>query len=200
MADRATIQAAPRSVLGKHVKQLRRQGILPGNVYGRGLASVAIQVDFRDFLKTIRAAGVRSMFELAIDGEPAARHVVLRGLSRAGGTGDPIHADFYQVDLNRPIHTTVQLRFVGVSPAVRDLAGTLVHSLDHVTISTLPLSIPEALDVDISVLKGFDLTLTVADLTPPPGVQIITDSGVALATVAPPRIRIEGEPDEPEPE
>ncbi|MGI8927078.1 MAG: 50S ribosomal protein L25 [Tepidiformaceae bacterium] len=197
MADRATIQAAPRAVLGKKVKQLRRQGILPANVYGKGLESLAIQLDNRDFTRTVRATGARGMFELAIEGEPAPRHVVLRGLSRKGGTGDPIHVDFYQVDLNRPIHTNVPLHIVGESPAVRDLAGTLVQTLEHVSVSCLPLSIPDAIEIDSSAITDFGITLTVGDLVTPDGVQILTDASVPVASVAPPRLRLEpGEVDE----
>lgn len=191
MADRATISATPRSVLGKKVKQLRRQGILPANVYGRGLESAAVQIDSREFGNTIKTSGVRTMFELAVEGEGAPRYVVIRGLTRKGGTGDPIHVDFFQVDLNRPITTSVAVRVEGVAPAVRDLAGTLVHSLDLVLIRCTPLNIPEALVADVSVLTSFDVTLTVGDLTAPEGVEILTDPSVAVAIVAAPRLRLE---------
>lgn len=198
MAERATISAYPRAVLGKQVKQLRRQGILPANVYGRGQDSAAIQLNARDFGHIIKASGVRPMFELNIDGESKARYVVIRGISRAGGTGDPIHVDFYQVDPNRPIQASVALRIEGEAPAVRDLAGTLVHSLDVVAIRCVPLAIPEALVADASILKSFDVSLTVGDLTPPEGVEILTDPSVVVATVTPPRLRVEGGEEEEE--
>jgi large subunit ribosomal protein L25 len=190
MADRATIAATPRTVLGKQVRQLRRQGILPGNVYGKGLPSLAVQMDGRTFLKTVRAAGVRSMFELRVEGEPEPRFVVLRDLARKGGTGDPTHVDFFQVDLQRPIQTNVQIRLLGEAPAVRDLAGTLTLTTDAVAVRCLPLSIPEAIEVDLSSLISFDVSITVADLTPPPGVEVLGDPATVVVTVTPPRIRI----------
>jgi large subunit ribosomal protein L25 len=196
MAERATLQAAPRTVLGKQVKQLRRQGILPANVFGKGLESLAIQMDSRDFVRTVKSTGVRSMFELAVEGEPKPRYVILRGLSRAGGMGEPIHADFYQVDLNRPIQTTVNLRGINESPAVRDLAGTLIQSLETVSVRCLPLSIPEAIEFDISAIKSFDVTITVGDLPATEGVEILTDPSVAVATVNPPRLRLDAEEEE----
>lgn len=192
MPDRPTIQAAPRSVLGKQVKQLRRDGRLPGNVYGRGIESVAIEIDHRDFTRSLKSNGVRGMFELSIAGEAAPRHVVLRGLARAGGTGDPIHVDFYQVDLNRPITAHVPVHIVGESPAVRDLAGTLVQSLDQVAIRCLPLAIPDSLEVDAAALKNFETVLTVGDLPIRAGVEVTTDPSIVVATVNPPRIRVEG--------
>jgi len=196
MAERTTIHAIPRTVLGKQVKQLRRQGILPANVFGKGLESIAIQLDSRDFGRTMKTGNVRSMFELKIEGESRARHVIVRGLSRKGGMGEPIHVDFYQVDLKRPIQTTVNLHTVNEAPAVHDLAGTLIHSLETVFVRCLPLSIPDAIEVDVSSLKSFDDTITVADLVAPEGVEILTDPSVAVATVAPPRLRLEGAEEE----
>lgn len=191
MADRAVIQASPRTVLGKKVKQLRRNGLLPANVYGRAIPSQALEIDAREFSRNIKATGLRSMFELNIAGEPAPRYVIIRGMTRKGGTGEPIHLDFFQVDPNRPIIANVPIHLVGESPAVRDLAGTLLHSLDVVSVRCLPLAIPTNLEVDIAPLKGFDITLTVADIVAPEGVEILTDPGIVIATVNPPRIRLE---------
>lgn len=191
MADRAVIQASPRTVLGKKVKQLRRNGLLPANVYGRAIPSQALEIDAREFSRNIKATGLRSMFELNIAGEPAPRYVIIRGMTRKGGTGEPIHLDFFQVDPNRPIIANVPIHLVGESPAVRDLAGTLLHSLDVVSVRCLPLAIPTNLEVDIAPLKGFDITLTVADIAAPEGVEILTDPGIVIATVNPPRIRLE---------
>lgn len=189
MAERVTIKAAPRTVLGKQVRQLRRQGRLPGNVYGRGLESQAVDVDAREFSRTIKTAGLRAMIELNVDGEKAPRYVILRRIERFGGTGDPIHVDFFQVDPNKPIQANVPLRFVGEAPAVRDLAGTLLPSLDVVAVRCLPLAIPDTIAVDISPLKGFDISLSVGDIEAPEGVEILTDPSIVIATVNPPRIR-----------
>ncbi len=191
MADRAVIVAAPRVVLGKKVKQLRRQGRLPANVFGRGLPSLAIDIEAREFSRNIKASGLRSMFELNVSGEARPRYVIIRGMTRAGGTGDPIHVDFFQVDPSKPITANVPLRLVGESPAVRDLAGTLVQGVDLLHVRCLPLAIPDAIEADVSGLNGFDVTLTVADLDVPEGVEILTDTSVPVATVAPPRIRID---------
>lgn len=191
MTDRAVIQASPRTVLGKKVKQLRLRGVLPANVYGRAIPSQALEIDAREFSRNIKATGLRSMFELNIAGEAAARYVIIRGMTRKGGTGEPIHLDFFQVDPTRPIVANVPIHLVGESPAVRDLAGTLLHSLDIVSVRCLPLAIPTNLEVDIAPLKGFDITLSVADIVPPEGVEILTDPAIVIATVTPPRIRLE---------
>jgi large subunit ribosomal protein L25 len=193
MADRAIIVAAPRTVLGKKVKQLRRNGRLPANVYGKGVASTAIDIDSREFGRNIKATGLRSMFELNVDGEAKARYVIIRGMTRKGGMGEPIHVDFFQVDPNRPIVANVPLHMVGESPAVRDLAGTLVQSLDIVSVRCLPLAIPDSIPVDATLLKNFDATVTVADAVAPENVEILTDTSMVVASVVPPRLRLDVE-------
>ena len=198
MPDRVTLSATNRTVLGKKVRRLRREGVLPANVYGRGVDSTAIQLDGRDFRRAIRQAGIRSMFELAIEGEPESRHVLVRGLDREGGTGDPIHVDFYQVDLNNPIQTTIAIRLTGVAPAVTDLGGTLLQNLETVAIRCLPLDIPEAIELDVSSLESFELSLNVGDLNVPAGVEVLAASDIGVATVDAPRLLIEGEEEEGE--
>lgn len=194
MAERRTLSASPRTVLGKKVRRLRREGLLPANVYGRGIESTAIQLEGRAFRRVIRQAGVRSMFELAIEGEGEPRHVLVRGLDREGGTGDPIHVDFYQVDLERPIQTTIAIRLVGVSPAVADLGGTLLQNLETVSIRCLPLDIPDAVELDVSALADFDTSLTVGDLRVPDRVEVLSAPDIGIATVDAPRLQIEGAP------
>ena len=189
MAERVTIKAAPRAVLGKKVRQLRRQGRLPANIYGRGIDSRAIDIDAREFARTIKSAGLRAMIELSVDGENDPRYVILRGMARSGGTGEPIHVDFFQVDPNIPIQANVPIRLVGEAPAVRDLAGTLLPGLDVVAVRCLPLAIPDSMPVDLSGLNSFDMTLTVANIEPMDGVEILTDPAIVVATVNPPRIR-----------
>ena len=192
MAERLVIAAAPRTVTGKAVAKLRREGILPANVYGRGLDSRSIEIDVREFGRNVKAAGLRGMFELKVTGETDPRYVIIRGMMRKGGTGDPIHVDFFQVDPSKPIQANVPVRLVGEAPAVRDLAGTLLQSLDQVSIRCLPLAIPDAIEADAGILKGFDVTLTVADIVAPEGIEILTDPGINIAVVNPPRVRLQG--------
>ena len=189
MAERVVIKAAARTVVGKKVATLRRNGRLPGNVYGSGIESRAVDIDAREFGRTIKAAGLRAMIQLDVDGESKPRYVILRGISRKGGTGDPIHIDFFQVDPEKPIQANVPLRLVGEAPAVRDLAGTLLPGLDVVSVRCKPLDIPDSFELDVSPLVGFDVSLTVADLTPIEGVEIVTDPSVVVVTVLAPRLK-----------
>jgi large subunit ribosomal protein L25 len=189
MVDRAVIEAEPRTILGKQVARLRREGILPANVFGRGVESTAVSVDARTFGRTIKSTGLRHMYELKVAGEASPRYVVIRGLTRKGGTGDPIHVDFQQVDPEHPITANVPLRVVGEAPAVKDLAGTLQQFVEVVNIRCKPLVIPEAIEADASTLKSFTAALTVGQITPPAGIEILTDPTLVVASVAPPRVK-----------
>jgi len=191
MADRIALSAAPRGVTGKRVRHLRRQGILPANIFGKGLESVAVEVDAREFALTMKTHGSRSLFDLTVAGEAKPRPVVIRSMTRQGGTGDLTHVDFYQVDPRRPILTSIVVQFIGESPAVKDLAGTLVTMVDTVQVRCLPLAIPDGIDADLGKLVSFDVSLTAGDLNAPEGVEIVTDPSVPLATVMAPRLRLE---------
>lgn len=196
MAERVVIQAAARTVLGKKVARLRREGRLPGNVYGKGIPSQAVDIDAREFSRTVKGAGLRAMINLNVEGESGPRYVVLRRIERKGGTGEPIHIDFLQVDPNEPIQANVPLRFEGDAPAVKDLAGTLLTIVDLVAVRCKPLDIPEFFSVDLGVLTNFDVSITVADLTAPEGVEIVADPSVVVATVNAPRLRTAAEEEE----
>jgi large subunit ribosomal protein L25 len=196
MAERVALGAKPRSVLGKRVRHIRREGRLPANVFGKDVDSVAVELDAREFRRTIKSHGSRHLFDLSIEGEAKSRPVVIRALSRSGGTGELIHVDFYQVDTRRPISTTVAIQLTGEAPAVKDLAGTLVHTLETVSVRCLPLAIPDNVQGNLGKLVSFDVSLTVGDLVAPEGVEILTEASIPVATVVAPRLRLEGEAEE----
>ena len=98
-----TYAAEPRTTLGKHVARLRREGVLPANVFGRGLESVAVQINVRISRELLRSHGTNTLVSLQIAGEDVPRPVVVRNVGRHPVTHIPLHLDFYQVDLSRPI-------------------------------------------------------------------------------------------------
>jgi large subunit ribosomal protein L25 len=188
MADTVVLEAEPRAVLGKKVKRLRKEGVLPANIYGRGIESTAIQLDSREFHRVIRAHGARQMFRLAVSGEAEPRHVLIRAMERAGGTGLIVHTDFYQVELGREITTRVPVVLTGTAPAVKDLGGTLIHSLEFVNVRCLPTAIPDAFEVDVSRLASFDISIFVSDLAAPDGVTVEDAPELLVVTISPPRV------------
>ena len=194
MSDAAEIvlQTESRSVLGKKVKRLRRAGLVPGNVYGRGQESQAIQADLTEIQRVFGAVDRNAVVAMSIDGASETIPVVLRDVQRHPVTRNLLHLDFYQVDLTRPIHSEARLTLIGDSEAV-SMGGTVVQSLESLMLEALPTDMPSVIEVDISVLEDFGHSVLVRDLTLPEGVIALTDEAVAVATALAPRVTEEEE-------
>lgn len=187
MAEKLLLNLERRATQGKRVRYLRREGMVPANVYGRGQESVAVQALLREFRRVFREAGANAIVNVAIEGEPTPRPVLLRHVHRHPVTDEILHIDLYQVDLQRPVHAPVHLTFVGVSEAVH-LGGVLVHTLDAVQVEALPDAVPSHFEVDLARLVAFGDAVHVSDLAPPSSVRILTDPATVIASVSAPRL------------
>ena len=197
MPDDATLRAQTRSITGSAVKQLRRDGVLPCNVYGRGVDSISIQTPLSELQRVFRAVDRNAVVQMEIDGGDTVP-VVLREVQRHPVNGQLLHVDFYQVDLTRMIHSEARLVLVGDAEAVA-LGGTLVQSLEYLALEALPLEMPSEVEVDISGLAEFGSSVLVRDITLPEGVRALADEAVAIATVLAPRLVEEEEEEGLEP-
>ena len=168
-----SIVGEPREMLGSSVKALRRAGITPANLYGRGAESISFQAASRELEKLVTDGGRGSLVELTIGGETY--HTLLRGLQRHPVTRVILHAEFHRVDMNRTIQTPVPLHIIGDPPASR-LPGAVVTQMTHeVLIECLPANIPAAIEVDVSGLVELETAIHVSDIVVPEGVQILTE-------------------------
>lgn len=194
MSDAAelVLQAESRTVLGKRVKQLRRDGLVPGNLYGRGQESQAIQANLTEIQRVFGSVDRNAVVDMSIDGSSETIPVVLREVQRHPVTRNFLHLDFYQVDLTRAIHSEARLVLIGASEA-ETMGGTVVQSLEAVMLEALPNAMPSVLEVDISVLTDFGHSVLVRDLELPENVMAITDGAVAVATALAPRVTEEEE-------
>ena len=197
MPDDATLRAQTRSITGSAVKQLRRDGVLPCNVYGRGVDSISIQTPLSELQRVFRAVDRNAVVQMEIDGGDTVP-VVLREVQRHPVNGQLLHVDFYQVDLTRVIHSEARLVLIGDAEAVA-LGGTLVQSLEYLALEALPLEMPSEVEVDISGLAEFGSSVLVRDITLPEGVRALADEAVAIATVLAPRLVEEEEEEGLEP-
>jgi large subunit ribosomal protein L25 len=190
---RKELSVEPREVIGKKVAQLRRAGVLPANLYGRGLESVSLQVATADFEHTLRDAAANEVIDLKVNGERAARPVVIHHIQRNPLTGSVLHADFYQVSLREKMRADVPIVITGSSEAVGTYNGVLLQALEALHIEALPLDIPATIEVDIAPLTELDTALHVRDLVVPSNVTVLNDEDVVVVRVASPRISVEGE-------
>lgn len=176
MSKRYNLSAEPRTTVGKQVKQLRRQGVLPANIYGHKVDSVAVSVSATDFSATLRQAGETGLIDLQIAGEKASRPVLIHDTLVDPVTSALLHVDFYQVNLKEKLVAAVPLEFVGESPIVKNKEGILLELLHEVEVESLPTDIPSQIEVDISGLTEVDQGILVGDLPLPAGVEMKTDA------------------------
>lgn len=165
---------------------LRRSGVVPCVVYGRGKETVTLQCKENALHKAFVKAGESTLVELDIDGKEQVP-VLFKAVSFDPVSGREIHADFYAVDMKKEIETQVPIRFVGEAPAVKELAAIFVASHNHVRVRCLPADLPHDLPVDIGKLVAFHDVVKVSDLAPPKGVTIMDSAETVLALVQEPR-------------
>jgi large subunit ribosomal protein L25 len=188
-----TYAAEPRLLLGKAVSRLRREGVLPANIYGRGLPSSAVQIATRDVRTLLHEHGINTLINLQVAGEGQPRSVVVRKVQRHPVSHQLEHVDFYQVDLERAIQGPVPVVLVGEAPAVHTYRALLLQGADTVVVEALPAQMPAHIELSVEGLTEVDSTATVADLQLPPGVTVITAPDVVLAQISRPRGAAAGE-------
>lgn len=191
---RPQLKAEERKVLGKKVKKLRREGLLPGNVYGKGLPSYALQVKLTDFDAAYKEAGDTGLIDLTYDAKT--KPVLVKNLQRNFANHTVLHVDFYQVNMKVKVKATVPVILVGEAKAVTDKVGLLLQSLTDVEVESLPDSLPENVEINVEHLAEIGDQVTVANLKAPEGVEILTDAAQTIAKVNELVVE-EPEPEEP---
>lgn len=162
--DRLSLQAEERKILGKKVKKLRKDGKLPGHVFGKGVETEHVSVDGKTFLKTFKEAGETGLIDLRIGAEKV-RPVLVRGVQFDPVSGNPVHIDFYQVNLTQKVKVPVPLTLIGEQPESVHLGETIVlQTLNEVEVEALPADLVEKIEVDITYLKNIDDAVTVGQL------------------------------------
>jgi len=192
-AQSTALTVEPREPEGSRaVRRLRRTGKVPGVVYGGGESPIAFAVDARVLRQTLAHAG--AVIDLSVEGSGGGP-VVLKELVRHPVTGDTLHVDLLRVRLDQAIQTTVVVDLVGAedAPGVKE-GGVLEQVTREVTIEALPTDIPDAIQYDVSAAQIGD-TITLEALTPPSGVTLVDDPETVLATLTPPRLQVEEEPE-----
>ena len=176
-----TYAAEPRTTLGKSVAVLRRGGILPANIYGRGVESTSVQIATRDAQSLLKEHGINALVNLQVAGEAAPRTVVVRSTKRHPVNQQLQHLDFLQVDVNRRMQSHIPVVVTGEAPAVQTFRSVLIHGMDHVLIEALPGEMPTHVEVSVEGLATPDSEVTVADLVVPSGVVILSAPDIMLA-------------------
>jgi len=198
MTEQIVIEAQKRTVKGKKVGGLRRQGILPGIIYGRikkdQIEPIPIQLDLHVVSQTIKKLTGSSLVTLDVDGEkyPA----ILREAQRDIIYGTLRHVDFMAVSLSETLQTAVPIELIGQAPAEINMAAVVVTGVSVLEIECLPQDLPDRIEVDATVLEDIDSVIYVKDLDISDNITILTDPDELIAGVT--YVTIEEEEEEEE--
>lgn len=194
------LRATPRTIVGKKVKTLRNQDIVPGIIYGHDIGSVAVQFDSREIEKAISQTGTSSTVQVHIDGTPEPYLAIFRDVQYHTIKRNVVHLDLQALNLRELVRVPVSIAFVGVSPAVEDFDGVLIHVLNELEIEALPTALVPFIEVDVSGLVEIGQSLTVGDIVPPDGVTILNSSDETIVQVTWAEAEVEEEAEELEEE
>jgi large subunit ribosomal protein L25 len=193
--ERVKLAVAQRTLLGSaESRRLRRQGLIPGVLYGRS-EPVAIAVAERDLRAALTTpGGSHAVLDVAVDGG-STHSAILKEFQRDKVRGTITHVDLQEVRLDQPIQTAVVVTLVGDPVGVRE-GGILNQVTTEVNVEALPLEIPQHLEADVSEL-GIGETLRLAQVAVPDGVRLLDDpDDVVIASVQLAREEVVEEPEE----
>ena len=190
--DVQSVKLSPRSVIGKKVKQLRRQGVVPVHMYGAGIESQPLQMETGLLRKLLPQVGTNVPISIEIDGGDGENICFVREVQRHPVTEAILHVDFIRVDVSQTIRAEVPLVLIGNAPAVRQ-GGTLLQPLQRLLVEALPMNMPESLEVDVADLDDFEKAVYVSSIEVASNVTVITESEEMIARVIPPRVEVEEE-------
>lgn len=178
---RPKLTVEKRSILGKQVRKLRKQGVFPANIYGKDMKSIAVQLPYKDFEATFRETGETGLLDVDVDGE--LRPVLIHNVQYDHLTNTPLHADFFQVNLKEKVKTMVPIVIIGQPKAVTDKIGLLLQPLSEVEVEALPTDLPEKIEVNVEPLSTINEQITIEDLKLPTGVTVLTDPGQIIVKI-----------------
>lgn len=189
-SEQLTVAVQRRTATGtRPVRRLRREGLVPGVVYGRGTEPVAITVPARELLKLLHAkAGEHALITLRLDdGKPSEKPALVQAIQHDPVDGRVVHVDFHTIALTERLRVRVPVVLKGEPVGVKQDGGILEHFLREIEVECLPTEIPAHVEFDVSALKIGD-TVHVRDLVAPKNAKITSDAEGVIASVQTPKV------------
>lgn len=179
--EQIELAATRRTVEKKTARRMRREGRVPGILYGHGFESVPLHFDALDLKRTLTTAGASQLIQLQID-EATPQPVLAREIQRDVLSGEPIHVDLLAVSMTEKITAEVTVTLVGEPESVATGEGLLLQGINTLEIECLPGDLIPHLEVDVSHLE-LNTALYVEDLRVPQGITILSDPQELVAQV-----------------
>jgi len=190
------IELNSRELMGKKVGRLRRAGIVPVHLYGPGMESRALQCNASQLIRVLATAGGATPIHITIQGEPGNHLAFAREIQWDPKRDDLLHVDLLAADVSRPVTAQVPIVLIGESAGARTVSGTVMHQLRTVDIQALPLEMPSAIELDISVMEEPDSVIRVSDLLIPENATLLSDVEELVVRIELPRVEVEVEVEE----
>ncbi|MCX6817024.1 MAG: 50S ribosomal protein L25 [Candidatus Beckwithbacteria bacterium] len=163
MPNNLKLKAEPRKISGRKVKQLRRQGIIPANIYGKDVKSLSIQIPAKEFKAVFAKAGETAILDLEIIKEAKPRPVLIHSVQQHPVTDEILHADFHQVDLTKKVVVAIPVEVSGIAPATTK-GGVLIQLIHETEVEALPRDLPEKFMIDVSKLAEIGQGISLKDI------------------------------------
>ncbi|HEY9077275.1 MAG TPA: 50S ribosomal protein L25 [Anaerolineaceae bacterium] len=179
--EKNVLNASLRTVTGKQVKALRRQGLIPAVLYGHNLTPTPITLNAREATRLLSSLTKSSLVTINLGNE--VHSALVREKQRNFIKGDLLHVDFQVVSLTEKIRTSVSLELVGTSPAVKDYNGVVVTNLTELEVECFPQDLPEHVRVDISKLVKIGDSILVRDVDLSDKVEVLADPDEVIVVV-----------------
>ena len=194
MVTKLLLKSKTREKKDTNASLLRREGYVPAVLYGPKTKNINLKVKNLDLDKIYQAGGESALIDLEIDNQKKIK-IIIKDTQKNPVKGNIEHADFYVVDMKKPIEVEIPLEFIGEAPAVRELGGTFMKNLETIQVKCLPGDLIENIAVDLSSLKTYEDNIKVNDLKIPENFEVLTQLTAQVANVLAPRI-IEEEEEE----
>lgn len=160
--EKLHLDALERKIFGKKLKKLRREGQIPGNIYGPDFKSLAVSLALKDFRKVYKTAHETGIVYLRLAKQELP--VLIKNVQTHPVSDSLLHVDFRKIDLKQKIQTQVPVKIVGESPAVEQKAGVLLTQVTEITVEALPENIPQEIEVDVSKLNEISEEIKISNL------------------------------------
>lgn len=176
-----TAKAQKRTLFGRKSKALRRSGMVPGTIYGKGMNALAIELPLEDAKKLYREAGETGLINLTVDG--TMYPVLIKTVQINPIHRDLLNIEFYKVNLKEKVKTHVPVVLMGEAEAMKEKVGTLLQLVNELEVEALPASIPEHLEISIEGLAAVNDAVFVRDIPKTEGVVIMAEDDLMVAKI-----------------
>ena len=189
--EAVSLELEPRELMGKKVRRLRREGIIPVHLYGQGVESRALQCEAPKLIKVLSRAGGNTPITITISGEGGSQLAFAREIQWDPRRDDLTHVDFLVAEATRPVSAQVPIILIGESLGARNASGTVMQQLRNVDVEALPLEMPAQIEVDLSVLTEAAGVIRAGDLAFAANVNLLTDPDEVVVRIEAARAEVE---------